>query len=654
MPEDSISIDLSLNPEGAPPGRESLVGVVLGGFKLTRLLGTGGMGSVYLGEHQMIGSKVAVKVLHRELSANPSQVERFLAEAKAVNLIDHENIVRIFDLSTDSQGRHYFVMEYLEGKPLSSLTKTAMSPDEAIPLLTQVLGALAAAHLRGVVHRDLKPDNVFLIRRGADERFVKVLDFGVAKLHSEGPVTEMTQAGMAIGTPTYMSPEQWAGQPVDGRADLYAVGVMAYLLATGQMPFPRGSLLEMLAYHREKVPDAPIRVNPLIPQAWSDAIMRALEKRPKDRFSTATEMARAFAAALDRTADEPLILTPSVAPRVAPLSAGEMMARTTPVPRYTPHASMLGATPMPMRATPATPAPARNTPAPQEQRHATRMSVQLPARILDAQDQHQFDAICTELSRGGLYVCHTGPAPAVFTRLKVVLVVNGQSLECPAEVVRQVSAADAERWQMSPGFAVQFVQPTAELKAIITGILESVAAMSPAVGHASRLQKLPASDFYEVLELPPDVDSPSIRRTADALLNLLRDAEKDARSDQARRHLVEARQKVELARSILGDPMRRVDHDLSKKNFRGVARCLEAGLPVETLQVFHERYAKANAYEVNAAKLHAISAGVWEKRGDLDQARSQYEAALKLDPGNPVLQQGLAALELSSAGKRTA
>ncbi len=669
MPEDSISIDLSLNPTGEAPARESLVGAVMGGFRLTRLLGTGGMGSVYLGEHQMIGSKVAVKVLHRELSANPSQVERFLAEARAVNLIDHENIVRIFDLATDPQGRHYFVMEYLEGKPLTALTKLALPAAEAIPLLIQVLGALSAAHARGVVHRDLKPDNIFLVRRGGDDRFVKVLDFGVAKLLSEGPVTGQTQMGMAIGTPTYMSPEQWSGQAVDGRADIYAMGVLSYLLATGRMPFPRGSLLEMLAYHREKVPDAPNSVNQSVPRAWSDAILRALEKRPKDRFQTADQMAAALLAVLDRTSEEPLAAA-GVAPRIAPVSVGEMATRLTPVPampRYTPVASAVaGGTPVPARATPLgsgvgispyTPLPHPKTavtPAPAEQRYATRMSVQLPARILDAQEVHQFDAICTELSRGGLYVCHTGAAPAVFTRLKVVLVVNGQLLECPAEVVRQVSPQDAERWQMSPGFAVQFLQPTAELKETITQILKSVAAIHPGTGIASRLQKIAASDFYSVLELPADATGPQIRQKAEELLEQLRSAEKDAPSDQVRRHLAEARQKVEIARSILADPARRVDHDLAKKNFRGVARCLEAGLPVETLQALHQRYAQANAYDVNSARLLAISAGVWEKRGDREQARAQYEAALKLDPANPTLHQGLAALGDSGAGKRIA
>ncbi len=632
----------------------------MGGFRLTRLLGTGGMGSVYLGEHQMIGSKVAVKVLHRELSANPSQVERFLAEARAVNLIDHENIVRIFDLATDPQGRHYFVMEYLEGIPLTAITKAALPAAQAIPLLLQVLGALSAAHARGVVHRDLKPDNIFLVRRGAEDRFVKVLDFGVAKLLSEGPVTGQTQIGMAIGTPTYMSPEQWSGQAVDGRADIYAMGVLSYLLATGRMPFPRGSLLEMLAYHREKVPDAPNSINQSVPRAWSDVILRALEKRPKDRFQTADQMAAALLAVLDRTLDETLVAATDVAPRIAPVSVGEMAPRMTPVP------SVPRYTPVPTRATPLgsgvgnspyTPLPhqrASATPAPAEQRHATRMSVQLPARILDAQDAHQFDAICTELSRGGLYVCHTGAAPAVFTRLKVVLVVNGQLLECPSEVVRQVSPEDAERWQMSPGFAVQFLQPTAELKETITQILKSVAAMHPGTGIAARLQKIAASDFYSVLELPADTTGPQIRQKAEELQEQLRSAEKDAPSDQVRRHLAEARQKVDIARSILADPVRRVDHDLAKKNFRGVARCLEAGLPVETLQALHQRYAQANAYDVNSARLLAISAGVWEKRGDREQARAQYEAALKLDPANPTLHQGLAALGDTGAGKRTA
>lgn len=640
MPDDlSLDIDVTETPpENAP--RDALLGQTLGGFKLTRLLGTGGMGSVYLGEHQMIGSKVAVKVLHPELAANPQQVDRFHAEARAVNLIDHENIVRIFDLSVDPHGRHYFVMELLDGRPLSSVAKGPVPAAVAIPILTQVLSALSAAHARGVIHRDLKPDNIFLVKRGADDKFVKVLDFGVAKLLASGPVGGHTVAGMAIGTPTYMAPEQWTGAPVDGRADLYAVGMMSFLLATGRLPFPRGGLLEMLAYHREKIPDPPARVNPEVPEKWSEAILRALAKKPQERFQNAAEMAAAFSAALEKTPTAPALRTEAV-PVIAPVSVAEISGRTTPVPsaRYTP------APPISARVTPTPGFNALQTPAPSgEQRYTTRFAVRIPARVQDAEGKDLFDALCTELSRGGLYVCHSGTPPPIFTRLQIVLLMNGKVLDCPSEVVRHVSEADGLKWQMAAGFAVQFINPSQDLKESITEVLKAVASQHPGTAEAVRLSRIPASDFYAVLGMEPDATPEAIRSKAASIIELLQSAEKDAPTDQARRLAGEARQKVEVAKVTLADPVRRADHDVARRNYLGVSRCLDAGLTWEQLGQIHERFVQSNTYDANASRLSAISAGVWEKRGDLEQARAQYEAALRRDPANPALHKALRAL----------
>lgn len=651
MPDElSIAIDVTEPPqEGAP--RETLVGQTLGGFRLTRLLGTGGMGAVYLGEHQMIGSKVAVKVLHPELAANPQQVDRFHAEARAVNLIDHDNIVRIFDLSIDPHGRHYFVMELLEGRPLSSLIRGPVPAAVAIPILTQTLSALGAAHARGVIHRDLKPDNIFLVKRGADDHFVKVLDFGVAKLLASGPVGGHTVAGMAIGTPTYMAPEQWTGAAVDGRADLYALGMMAFLLVTGRLPFPRGGLLEMLAYHREKLPDAPARVNQDVPLKLSDAILKALAKRPQDRFQNAAEMAAAFAAALEPSVASParMELTPRIAPVIAPVSVAEVSGRATPLPtvRHTPAPIASRVTPTPGGNPLQTPAPAS------EQRYATRFAVRIPARVQEPDGKDLFDALCTELSRGGLYVCHTGAPPPIFTRLQIVLLMNGKVLDCPCEVVRHVSEEDGLRWQMAQGFAVQFINPSQDLKESITEVLKAVAAQHPGTAEAARLSRVPASDFYSVLGVELDATPEAIRSKAASIIELLQSAEKDAPSDQARRLAGEARQKVEVARVTLGDPARRAEHDVARRNPLGVARCLDAGLTWEQLGQIHERFVQSNAYDANASKLSAISAGVWEKRGDLEQARAQYEAALKRDPANPTLHRALRALARGT-GQKTA
>ncbi|RKH33326.1 serine/threonine-protein kinase, partial [Corallococcus llansteffanensis] len=178
-------------------------------FRLVRRVGRGGMGSVYLGEHESIGSRVAVKVLHEHLARYPELVQRFHAEARAVNLIGHENIVSIFDLNAAAP-RPYLIMEYLEGAPLSAWVGTPLSAAAVVPMLSQVCDALEAAHARGIVHRDLKPDNIFLVKRGRGMPFVKVLDFGIAKL-LDASMPE-TLAGIIVGTPEYMAPEQSLGR----------------------------------------------------------------------------------------------------------------------------------------------------------------------------------------------------------------------------------------------------------------------------------------------------------------------------------------------------------------------------------------------------------------------------------------------------------
>ena len=238
-----------LPPEGAHP---TLVGAQLGSFRIVRLLGQGGMGSVYLGEHTAIGSRVAIKVLHRHLASDPQLVARFYAEARAVNLIGHENIVSIYDLFAGPD-RPYLIMEYLEGQALSTLLeKGVLSVEVVVPILAQICDALQAAHAQGIVHRDLKPENIFLIRRGKNERFVKVLDFGIAKLYHRA-----TSPTLVVGTPEYMAPEQSLAVEVDGRADLYALGVMAFQLVTGRLPFEAGGITGQLLAHQTQAPPSP-------------------------------------------------------------------------------------------------------------------------------------------------------------------------------------------------------------------------------------------------------------------------------------------------------------------------------------------------------------------------------------------------------------
>src|ERR1700760_4179475 len=206
-----------------------MIGTRVGNYEIKAKLGEGGMGAVYLGEHPLIGRKVAVKVLLDELVANESIATRFFNEAKAANDIRHQNIVEIVDFgSTPKEGGGkivYIMMELLEGESWSArMQRDPLAINETAYILSQCCSGLAASHAKGIIHRDLKPDNLFLIQRGADANFVKILDFGIAKLTATANTNAKTRTGTLIGTPSYMSPEQCAGRgKIDARSDIYSL-----------------------------------------------------------------------------------------------------------------------------------------------------------------------------------------------------------------------------------------------------------------------------------------------------------------------------------------------------------------------------------------------------------------------------------------------
>jgi serine/threonine-protein kinase len=279
----------------SPVSDDLLLGTSIGPYRVARLLGLGGMGRVYKGVHPQIGSRVAIKVLSRECSDRRDLVDRFFAEAKAVNLIRHESIVNVLDLSTLPDGRPYIVMEYLDGSPLASIVEQAQRTGAALPLgglarlVAEVLDALGAAHAKGIVHRDLKPDNIYVTPAGR----AKVLDFGIAKLQPELGGSA-THTGSLLGTPHYMAPEQAAGRPVDLRADLYAIGVILFECATLQKPFVADSLFDLLRKHVETPPPSPRAIRRDMPEALEHIIDTALAKLPEQRFASAQAMSVAL------------------------------------------------------------------------------------------------------------------------------------------------------------------------------------------------------------------------------------------------------------------------------------------------------------------------------------------------------------------------
>ncbi len=276
----------------------NLVGVaLLGRYQVLERIGDGGMGTVYLAEHTTILKKFAVKVLSAELSVRPDHVDRFMREARSASMINHPNVVEITDFGMTPDGQPFFVMEYLQGKDLSQIIGESGSlPWKRVRNTTiQLCHALQAAHDQGVIHRDMKPGNIVLVKRGNNPEHVKVLDFGIAKvLGQEGEqVKGLTQSGMVVGTPEYMSPEQGWGQPVDHRGDIYALGVLMYELLTGKIPFPGATMMEILNRHMFDVPDVK---QPNIPEEVGAIILKAMQKDRSLRFQSMNEMAAAVEA----------------------------------------------------------------------------------------------------------------------------------------------------------------------------------------------------------------------------------------------------------------------------------------------------------------------------------------------------------------------
>ena len=261
-------------------------GDIVDDYRIERTIGFGGMGTVYAAVHHVIDKRVAIKVLRRDLCADPEAVARFVQEARAVNRIGHRNIVDVFGFGVTDDGRSYLIMELLTGETLSDrIARGGIAVAEVCDLLVPITHALEGAHACGIVHRDLKPDNVFLAATG-DDVIVKLLDFGIAKLLvGAGPIRQ-TLPGTTVGTPAYIAPEQARGRAVDGSADVYALGVIAFELLTGQLPFDADNGFDVMVQHDTSPPPVPSALVPLPKEA--DVLVREmLDKTASQRPSLA-------------------------------------------------------------------------------------------------------------------------------------------------------------------------------------------------------------------------------------------------------------------------------------------------------------------------------------------------------------------------------
>jgi serine/threonine-protein kinase len=580
---------------------DNLVGHTIGSFRITKIIGRGGMGTVYLGEHAIIGSRVAIKVLMERLATDENLVARFYAEARAVNLVGHDNIVNIFDMNVVPPHRYYLVMEYLEGKPLNYLLTAPVATSVSIPILLQVCDALQAAHTAGIVHRDLKPENIFLTKRGKQENFVKVLDFGLAKLLDTERADQQTAAGLIVGTPEFMSPEQANSAPVDGRADIYGLGCIAWLMATAKLPFPQRGLTDLLVAHKTLMPQAPHQLVPSCSKAFSDVIMKAMAKDPAARFQSAAE----FAAALEQVAQSP--------------SGTPHKAAQTIAPQIPPH----------------TTSPAKG---PQQPRFAAKFS----ADVSTAEGKPLGKLSCPDISRGGMFLATDGALPALFSKVKIS-VGDGALL---GEVVRHVSQEQAKAWGMTAGFGVQFVDLTPAIRDTITRLIQGLPASQPIKPTISpsddpetekvleRYRQKINGDHYVLVGVSSDAESSEVRAKAREAVQELERAALRSLSPGQRTQLDAAIVRLKGAANVLGNPLHRAEFDANRGNFRGVMRCLQAGLTVVDLERLRTQHLAANPTAAGSAQVKVLACRVYEGKGQFKEALDAVESALQLDPLN--------------------
>jgi serine/threonine-protein kinase len=315
-----------MNESQPPP----VSGLVAGKYEVLRLIGRGGMGSVWEGRHTSLGTKVAIKFIDPEYADSKEAQTRFVTEARAAATLHSKHAIQIFDHGVTDDGRPYMVMELLTGEPLDKRIDRlgAISLQETARILGQVCRALQRAHTSGIIHRDLKPENIFLVHTpDEDDEVAKVLDFGIAKIKAtpgEQGLTTSTKTGAVLGTPYYMAPEQARGlRSIDTRADLWSLGVIAYRCVTGVLPFEGESVGDLLVKICTSPPPVPSLTVPGLPAAFDTWFARALEREPDRRFQTASELAEALALAAGVTvrrgpmSSQPGRAPPSVTPPAA-------------------------------------------------------------------------------------------------------------------------------------------------------------------------------------------------------------------------------------------------------------------------------------------------------------------------------------------------
>ncbi|MCS6885357.1 MAG: serine/threonine-protein kinase [Acidobacteriota bacterium] len=308
-------------------------------YLIEEVVGQGGMGKVYRARHIHMDTKVAVKILHPHLVSDSVAVERFRREARVALAVDHPNAIKVMDFGVSGRQTVYLVMEFLEGQSLRQIISQqgALPAARVVEIAQQICAALDSAHAKGIIHRDIKPDNVILINPNTPQEVIKVLDFSIAKLKTaEGAV--LTQQGMVVGTPQYMSPEQGEGRELDHRSDIYSLGVILYELLTGHLPFKGSSPIALVLNHIHSLPKPLRELNPQVPPAIEAVVLKALAKKREDRQQSAKQLADELVTALSNPLprEDSLSSNPaSIPPRVALESGGQKSISLTSKPLET-------------------------------------------------------------------------------------------------------------------------------------------------------------------------------------------------------------------------------------------------------------------------------------------------------------------------------
>lgn len=330
--------------DGSPPASgsfpqlaASLVGEVLDGrYRLVKKLGEGGMGEVYAAEHIHIEKRFAVKLLRQEIVSNKEAVSRFRQEARSASSIGHRNIIAIEDFGQLPDGRIYMCMELLNGAPLNDLIKQPMSAERLVNILIQTGHGLAAAHAKGIIHRDMKPENVFVTWTTAGEDIPKLLDFGIAKVAGNDGQNNLTRTGTIFGTPYYMAPEQALGTAVDGRTDIYAMGVIMYEMFAGSLPFQGESFMGILTQHittdPEPVAQRAAKAGRQLPPGIADIVVRCMQKDPNNRFATMDDLVAALVNVYRAVAGAGMSSYMEAFPQSSSSSSAAAPAKFTPPP----------------------------------------------------------------------------------------------------------------------------------------------------------------------------------------------------------------------------------------------------------------------------------------------------------------------------------